>query len=282
MDQKNLFKAAQNAILNIAAYRVTANPAGRTRVHAHPDLWHITYTVQGKGVCIVNGQTYQLRPGFIHSVYPNDVHQYRANTNTPYITYFLNIHCGAPIPAIFPRELSSRQLSRDTLRIFGQLTRLCQALPPPRPLRICALLGLLLADLIERTDAPEPQELLIGHAGRSHSKFTTLLETLRAKPFTYPGIDSLASQLGMSRRYFTQYFKKLTGMTVRAYYLKYRLSYARLLMESGELRIKEIACQCGYTHPQNFARAYKAYRRRQRQASPLRNRKSAPAQRSLP
>jgi len=259
MDNIALFKELQESIVSIIASHFTASAGEQTAMHLHPNRWHITYTVQGKGACIVGGQNYKLRPGLIHIVYPNEIHKYRADKKRPYTIYFLHINCGGPIPAMFPRAIPASRLRRNTLKIFGQLTYLCHGLNRKHSIRMHALLGVLLADMIELNAAPDPQNQIISRNKRGQVKFKDILEQLRTPPFKYPGINNLASQLNMSRRSFTQYFRKIAGMSVQEYYLTYRLTHAKMLVEAGELRVKEIACQCGYANSQNFIRAYKKY-----------------------
>lgn len=267
MDKKVVFKQLQTNILDVIANHFTASAGEQNNMHLHPNRWHITYTVHGRGECIVGGQKYKLRPGLIHVVYPNEIHKYRADKERPYTIYFLHIDCGGPIPDIFPRTIPSSRLSRNTLKIFGQLTYLCHsALNRRHSIRMHALLGVLLADLIELDTAPDlPSASTFPNKPR-HAKFDDILERMRTPPFKYPGINNLASLLNMSRRSFTQYFRKIAGMSVQEYYLKYRLNHAQMLMEAGELRVKEIARQCGYANSQNFTRAYKKYRARKEQA----------------
>ncbi|MDD5483177.1 MAG: AraC family transcriptional regulator [Kiritimatiellae bacterium] len=255
-----LFKELQADIFSVTANHFAASPGEQTNLHLHPDRWHITYTVRGKGACLAGGRKYNLRPGLVHVVYPNEIHKYRADVKTPYTIYFLHINCDGPVAEIFPRAIAARRLSRNTLRIFGQLTRLCHSVPPKRcSLRKHALLGVLLADLLELDEAPEPRGQIAARSRSEQAGFKDILEQLRMPPFRYPGINRMAAQLNMSRRSFTAYFRKLAGMSARAYYLQYRMSHARMLLAAGELRVKEVARRCGYSNSQNFIRSYKKY-----------------------
>ncbi|MFH1477541.1 MAG: AraC family transcriptional regulator [Verrucomicrobiota bacterium] len=260
-NKKAIFKQLQANILDVTANHFTAWAGEQTNMHLHPGLWHVTYTVHGRGICIVGGQKYHLHPGLIHIVYPNEIHKYRADKERPYTIYFLHIDCGGPIPEVFPRTIRASQLSRNTLKIFGQLAYLCHsALNRRHSIRMHALLGVLLADLIEFEIGLDLPSASTFPNKPKHAKFDDILERMRTPPFQYPGINNLASTLNMSRRSFTQYFRAIAGMAAREYYLKYRLNHAHMLMESGELRVKEIARQCGYANSQNFIRAYKKYR----------------------
>jgi transcriptional regulator GlxA family with amidase domain len=82
-----------------------------------------------------------------------------------------------------------------------------------------------------------------------------VLTKLQTPPFSFPGIDELAKQKNMSRRSFTRAFRKNTGASVMEYYNSARNTYARFLLKTSDLSIKEIAFLCGYSNSQNMRRA---------------------------
>jgi transcriptional regulator GlxA family with amidase domain len=82
-------------------------------------------------------------------------------------------------------------------------------------------------------------------------------------------VDRLAEQARMSRRSFVRQFQKATGTTPARWVLEQRLNEARVLLETTDWGIDEIAAACGFgsgvTFRQNFGSAYAttptAYRR---------------------
>lgn len=67
----------------------------------------------------------------------------------------------------------------------------------------------------------------------------------------------LAGRYGMCGKYFSDVFKKYTGIGPIDYLIAYRLEQARKLLESTELNIKEIGESVGYKDSKYFGRQFK-------------------------
>jgi len=70
-------------------------------------------------------------------------------------------------------------------------------------------------------------------------------------------IESLASQVKRSPKYFSALFKKKYDCTVVEYISKLRLQEARKLMQRGDLKIRDIAHRVGYKDEFYFSRKFK-------------------------
>jgi transcriptional regulator GlxA family with amidase domain len=83
-------------------------------------------------------------------------------------------------------------------------------------------------------------------------------------------VDRLAAAAHLSRRTFVRAFRMATGSTPAAWVRSRRLDEARLLLESTELPVEQVAAHCGFgnavTLRQNFAEAFgstpSSYRKR--------------------
>ena len=229
-----------------------------TPLHLHPGRMHISYTENGKGQCLVEGEVHPFTKGILHIVFPNETHKYTSDKRDPYSIYFLHYEWLGEIPAEFPRMLKLKGKSQKEVR------RLCKELnhlslfstSATRELRKTALSELLFAEIFDCAENLESGE----EPPRSHcpnTLFLDLLRTLQTPPFQFSGIDHLARSMGMSRRKFTDYFRQATGMSAMEYHLNSRRLYAETLLESGEFSLKQIAYQCGYANSQNLLRALK-------------------------
>lgn len=71
-------------------------------------------------------------------------------------------------------------------------------------------------------------------------------------------IEDIANALNMSKSYISHVFKEITGNTIMAYLMGYRLSQARnMLMMDHSQSIKEVAQQCGFESDAHFSRYFK-------------------------
>lgn len=69
-------------------------------------------------------------------------------------------------------------------------------------------------------------------------------------------VDTLASEVGMSRSRFAERFRDLMGMGPMAYLSDWRLQKALALLDNGQVSVQEVASRAGYQSPAAFTRAF--------------------------
>lgn len=72
-----------------------------------------------------------------------------------------------------------------------------------------------------------------------------------------PGLKALAKLAGLNEFQLKVGFKEIYGNTVFGYLLDHKLDHARVLLDSGKLKVNEVAFQVGYTNPSHFIAAFK-------------------------
>jgi AraC-like DNA-binding protein len=87
------------------------------------------------------------------------------------------------------------------------------------------------------------------------SKALKLMQDLPEKNWT---LESLASEVGMSRSVFFNQFKKLVGETPLSYLTNWRVRKASTLLKADNSKISEIATNVGYQSEAAFNRVFKA------------------------
>jgi transcriptional regulator GlxA family with amidase domain len=70
-------------------------------------------------------------------------------------------------------------------------------------------------------------------------------------------VENLARQADMSPRHFARLFVQRMGTTPAAYVRRLRVEHARSRIESGALRAKQVARECGFADEQNLRRAFR-------------------------
>ena len=70
-------------------------------------------------------------------------------------------------------------------------------------------------------------------------------------------VSDAAAMLGLSCSRFEHLFKQQTGQTFKARLQEIRLNKAKTLLADPTLRIKEVACTCGYSMTSNFIKCFK-------------------------
>lgn len=72
-------------------------------------------------------------------------------------------------------------------------------------------------------------------------------------------IDNLAAQAGFSKSYIGEYFKKMTGVSIRQYILEYRLNLVKVRLQYSDLTISEIAYELEFTDESHLSNLFKKY-----------------------
>lgn len=116
----------------------------------------------------------------------------------------------------------------------------------------------------------ETIEVLIPYKVENIKKVLLFIQDNYQKKLT---VSQLADLLGMNNQYFCRYFKKITGKTLFEYINKLRIDKATELLLKTNIKILNIALECGYENlayfnkqfktlkqmtPQEFRKAYKS------------------------
>jgi AraC-like DNA-binding protein len=72
-----------------------------------------------------------------------------------------------------------------------------------------------------------------------------------------PGLKELAKIAGLNEYQLKVGFKQIYGNTVFGFLLDHKLDHSRVLLDSGKLKVNEVAYQVGYTNPSHFIAAFK-------------------------
>ncbi len=92
-----------------------------------------------------------------------------------------------------------------------------------------------------------------------HGRIMVLRNMIYGTPDEVGNIDNLASFMGMSRSGFQHLYKKTFGVNVMTDIINGRMKYAKNLLVSTNLNIKDIALRCGYTNEYGFMKRFKLY-----------------------
>jgi AraC-like DNA-binding protein len=72
-----------------------------------------------------------------------------------------------------------------------------------------------------------------------------------------PTLKDLAKEIALNEYRLKEGFKNIYGKTVFQYLNDYRLDVARHMLDSGSLKVNDVAYQIGYTNPSHFIAAFR-------------------------
>jgi len=116
--------------------------------------------------------------------------------------------------------------------------------------RVCDMLAEVLGDLVG-VDENEQRDL-----GIDRRKAMAVRDLLLSDLANPPSVETMAGQVGLSQRRLNSLFRDTFGVTVFEWLVAQRLDLSRDLLCDGDLTIKEIAHRLGYSHQNNFSKAF--------------------------
>ena len=228
-------------------------------LHWH-DFYELEFVCSGRAVQVINGNVYDSAPGTAVLLSPADFHSYRLTPSQEPLVMFnvkfsdliipeqirtelcaLNQPLVCSIEKIKPildgilEEYQKNEYGRDQY-IRAGITQLCILL-----LRSGQNAGLL------RTASDSGVHTSIQQAVlyiRNHYR----------GPIT---VEEVAKVVRLTPNYFSEYFKKQTGIKFSSYVQKMRLEFAASLLQMSDLSVKQIASTSGFNSAAYFSNAFK-------------------------
>lgn len=139
----------------------------------------------------------------------------------------------------------------------GLMPTLIAELQSTHELRDAHTITLLRAILVELKRIIAGEVVDTGRYTYSEQKVQALIATLPARcdePWT---LASMAEECGIQRTQLNKVFQKLTGGTPMEYLFRIRIERAKTLLRETDIKIIDIAFECGYGTSQYFANTFK-------------------------
>jgi AraC family transcriptional regulator len=93
--------------------------------------------------------------------------------------------------------------------------------------------------------------------GLSPAQFKQAIEYINERLYENLTLTAIATELELSPAYFCRLFKRSIGITPHQYILQQRVEKTKQLLSQQDIRIVDIANQCGFANPSHFARCFR-------------------------
>jgi len=219
--------------------------------------YQIIYVTKGQGVFETQGRQYRVVPGSIMIVFPGVRHYYKPVYEIGWVEHWVGFR-GEQFDNLARSGFLSPDkpfyeigLQNNVLEIFSQILEEVKNQKPLYQIKVSSrILGLIAETLsVERRNAqPSQSEKLVERA-----KF--LMEEN-----IYDDIDlnSIAERLDVSTSHLNEVFKTYTAMTPYQYYIHIKLHMGKVLLEQGDLSVKEVAFRLGFQDQYHFSKLFKS------------------------
>lgn len=251
----------------------TQSVRDKTSIHIHPHI-QMCFVLSGTLRHIINGHEYLQEAGSCSFVLPFDAHliDSTSSEDTPVIVHiaFFEEFLTARGYDFFPHRGICARLEEGSIpemcvfsgfeeKATELVRKMLEEFENGRKMsfdRAAALVAELFS--LACTSAVAGKETRI-----SQRNVEKILKAVEFVENNYPEkitTDMLAEIAGMSRRGFTEFFKKVTMLSPAQFVLSVRIKNAEMLMRGTEMLFDEIARATGLGDHSNLARVFKKYR----------------------
>ena len=237
--------------------------------HEH-EFYEVFFFLSGNVDYVVEGRTYQLRPGDILLTNNRDIHRPEVRPGRPYERYVLWLETdffqrledfGDDLSACFNDAARKKyKLIRPSGDSLAHLQRLCTYMAKIQEEELFGSHVLMYACLVEflvylnRAYFETPDEIRLDIT--ENPKINQILLYIEEHLSDELSLDGLAQQFHMSKFYLNNKFKQYAGLTLYQYIMKKRLTIARNMLRSGT-PVMEACMRCGFSDYSNFLKAFK-------------------------
>lgn len=231
--------------------------------HCH-DYWEFTITIKGKIFHKINGFERIISENTLLVLRPDDVHSLnKADDNEiTYINIAVRPHVLKTILSVLSNELYDYLLSgsfvefslgKSTTTYFSNLFNKYQ-MTRPNEHESNDFLSTFFISII--------RELLLcfNHSKEKHNYSKTVndfIEQMRKQENLTLSIEDIIKNMNYSHCHLIRLFKKETGATPSQYFLSIKLNYARILLETTNLSVLDIAANVGFSSLGHFTKVFK-------------------------
>ena len=218
----------------------------------------LIYTLNGKGFLRYRDQAYILNPGQGFLIDCMDHQYYSPYENGDWDFKWLHFN-GCESRSYFERIYENHgpvfELDSNSI-IPGHMEEITRMIKE-RDYRIDAISSSRIVDMLT--------ELLMDHYKSGHSTsdapdFIRQAIIRMEDEFSLTiNLDTLASQVGVSKYHLSRVFKKYTGYSPYEYVLNYRLSQSKSLLKSTDLPVYTIADKVGFDSSSHFIKLFRKH-----------------------
>lgn len=225
------------------------------QLHWH-DYYELEIILDGSGTHTINDKTYEVVKGSAYLLTMQDVHIILAKTDLK----ILNVCIVRPsIDDSFASLLTKGEINRTHVFTDSELTQFIERLNYIEKLSLInadyarLLKKNLVEELVIRITTDEKSVKIDGKPDNVQK----CVDIINRDFMLDISIESVAEKLFLSPNYLGWAFKKALNVTFREYLNEVRLKYARNLLLSTDLQLKEVAAYSGFNSVEYFSAVFK-------------------------
>ena len=259
-------------IVTVHYFEFDPNFVSRGESH---DFWELVYAVKNPLICTAGGERITLLEGEVLFHKPNEHHTLAADTQSAPDVFIISFECKSEAIRFF--ENKHLELDRDLLKYIYMIIEeskntfdLPISNPDIRKMPLAKneslggmqliknLTEILLINIMRReTGKVETAAQFLLKEDYEEHITKEIIAYLKANVHKTVSIDDIAKSLSYTKSYLFRQFKKSTGDTIMAYFLKLKIDIAKKMLREGGTSVSEIAASLAFDSPNYFSKAFK-------------------------
>jgi AraC-like DNA-binding protein len=215
----------------------------------------VEFVSQGEGNLVLNGKEFRLMPGAVFVYGPGVTHDIRSKTDKPMTKYFVDF-AGNQAPQHFlrpgprPGEIVQSTAPEQISKIFERLIDAGTSDSLFHE-RICRLMGEHLLLRIAETSVP------LGTVGTAaYVTFQRCREWVESNYWQVEKLSQIAADCDVHEVHLCRLFKRYAHRGPWQYVLRLRMRDAALRLQVPNVRVRDVAEECGFNDPYQFSRTF--------------------------
>ena len=253
-DEHDLKKLPNQSLAVIQCGHTICHPghSSLNRIYNH---YSVTFILEGKGVYIVNGKTYELGPGQGFLITPGIPNVYIADEKEPWQYIYAIFHGLDADSIVHSAGLSEGKVTFSfpaTPEVIGYLRAMYESSKcyDAKGYDVIGYFLLVMSHLIKANKNVSNEDYVPENYVRK-----AILYIEDNYPYNIT-ISDIASYVGIDRTYLYRLFQKYTKQSPSRYLSDYRLSKAVELLENKNISINETGLSVGFHDVAHFYKAF--------------------------
>ena len=223
-------------------------------LHWH-DFYEIEYIIDGAGEYIINGNSNEIKKGALFFSTPTDIQEIKFTRETHLLNISFTSHY---IDDKLVSPTLSSYVAHDKTDFYRfQLNNIIDVIQKPIKNRSLYLKSLITAILILTIENGMNVDVNKSHIA-SHKNLRNIIYHIN-KHFNEPlDLENLSKIANLTPKYLSKRFIEMSGVTLSQYILDVRLNYAKNLIVTTDIPIKQICFNSGFNAVPHFSRSFKA------------------------
>lgn len=219
------------------------------------DFSKLYYILEGEAHLIIDGVEYVPEPGELYLIPAGVRHSYFQNNKKPVLKYWTHFQTDHNGGLFLIHDKNAMKFTPDQAVILPLFQELATYHSYTRPMEIFKELALFYEILGICFEALLPERILPAN----QNSFTVLINPYMDANYQHPvSVSDLAALVNLQPNYFIQSFRKHYQETPINYLNNFRLEKSiRLLLDSDNNSIQEIAFRCGFSDYRYYSRLFK-------------------------